>query len=127
MTRLAAEQPAHLAGVGPGHVGLAPETALPGGRLLLQQVVLEGAAALQLAGPGHLEALGGAPVGLHLRHLVSPRSLLSWRPMPPSRRAPRPSRPAPPRHRARPPPAPPLPHRARAGWAAPAPGDRRPA
>src|SRR5207248_9906818 len=44
------------------------------GGLLLEQVGAERLAAGDLARPGHLEALGGAPVGLHLRHHAAPFS-----------------------------------------------------
>ena len=49
------------------------------GRLLLEDVVRIGLAAHDLAGAGDLEALGGAPVGLHLGHVVRPCwSAVGW-------------------------------------------------
>ena len=55
-------------GVAAGDLGGPREAALPLGRLLLEDVVEAGLAADDLPGPGDLEALGRALVGLHLRH-----------------------------------------------------------
>ena len=52
----------------PGDVRRAAEAPLPGGRLLLEDVVHVGLPPTQAAGAGRLEALGGTAVGLHLRH-----------------------------------------------------------
>src|SRR5687768_7819954 len=65
---LEAEELLHLAGVARSELGLLAEVALPLLRLLLEDVVEPGLAAQDLAGARDLEALGGALVGLHLRH-----------------------------------------------------------
>src|SRR6202034_3379816 len=57
-------------------VGLATEPARTDAALLLQNVRAEGLAPAQTAGGGHLDALGGAPVCLHLRHYVIPLRLM---------------------------------------------------
>src|SRR5260370_23385373 len=54
--------------VGRGHHGVAVEAAGPLGRLVLQQVVLAGALAHELAGAGDLEPPLGTTVRLRLRH-----------------------------------------------------------
>src|ERR671923_773786 len=69
--RLDAEHAADAPPVAGGHLDLAAEPALAGWGLLLEHVVQPGLPAEQLAGLGHLEALGGAPVALHLGHGVS--------------------------------------------------------
>src|SRR4051794_15455800 len=67
---LEAEEALHLLGVGGVHLGAAAQAALASRALLLEDVVEEGLPATDLARPGHLEPLGGALVGLHLRHVV---------------------------------------------------------
>src|SRR3954469_22525005 len=47
---------------------LAPQLALPLGALLREDVAHVGAAALDAAAAAHLEPLGGAALGFHLRH-----------------------------------------------------------
>src|SRR4029450_13453181 len=69
--RLDAEHAADAPPVAGGHGDLAAEAALAGRGLLLEHVVQPGLPADQLAGLGHLEAPGGAPVALHLGHGVS--------------------------------------------------------
>src|SRR5438105_454372 len=74
-----AEQLADLLRIAAGDLGLATEAAGPHARLLLEDVGAEGLAAHDLAGAGDLEALGGASVGLHLGHRVTPASATAGR------------------------------------------------
>ena len=77
--RRAALEAEHAAGrplVRLGDVGLPPQPALALARLLLEQVGPERLAPAQAAGAGHLDALGGATVCLHLRHCVIPLRLM---------------------------------------------------
>src|SRR5579872_3577877 len=99
---LPAEQPPHLATVGRRHVGLSGETTGPRARLLLEEVVAVGVTAADAPGARHLEALGGASVGLHLRHVTLPALSAPRRPRHPhlGRRC-RPERRAPHRHPSR--------------------------
>src|SRR5271163_1481466 len=71
-----AEHPAGRPLVRLGDVGLAPEPTGADAALLLQNVRAERLAPAQPAGGGHLDALGGAPVCLHLRHCVIPLRLM---------------------------------------------------
>src|SRR5579885_491804 len=66
-----AEQLLHAVAVAARELGFGAQVPLPLRRLLLEDVVLEGLAAHDLAAAGHLEALGRALVGLHLRHRSS--------------------------------------------------------
>src|SRR6516165_2496466 len=59
-----------------GDVGLATEPPSAHTGLLLEQVGAERLAPAQPAAARHLDALGGAPVGLHLRHCVIPLRLM---------------------------------------------------
>src|SRR5919108_4041069 len=65
------EHAAHAAAFAGDHLDRAGQAALAGGGLLAEQVVQPGLPAQQLAVAGGPEALGGAPVGFHLRHGVS--------------------------------------------------------
>src|ERR1700761_3637225 len=67
---LLTQQLLDLADVVPGDGPFPREPARHAGRLVLEQVVLAGPAAHHLAGTGQLEALRGAAVGLHLRHVA---------------------------------------------------------
>src|SRR5690606_29554435 len=62
------EHPPDAGEVALGDVRRAAEAPLPGGRLLLEDVVHVGLPPTQAAGAGRLEALGGTAMGLHLRH-----------------------------------------------------------
>src|SRR4028119_473655 len=66
--RSATEELAGLHLVGAADLGLAVEATGHLRRLLLEDVVHAGLAPHDLAGAGHLEALGGASVRLHLGH-----------------------------------------------------------
>src|SRR5438270_1722366 len=67
--RLEPEQATDLVTVAAGDLGFALQSARAGRGLLLEHVVVEGPAPEDLARARHLEALGRASVGLHLRHL----------------------------------------------------------
>src|SRR5699024_5283063 len=62
------EEPLHAGHIGRRDVRATVETTGALGRLLLHDVAAVGLLADQLAGSGLPEALGGALVGLHLRH-----------------------------------------------------------
>src|SRR5215207_1580881 len=79
-----AEHAAHAAAVAGGDLDLAAQAALVARGLLLEHVVQPGLPADQLAGLGHPEAPGGAPVALHLGHgaswvMACARVLAPWR------------------------------------------------
>src|SRR4051794_23428216 len=63
-----AELALHVRQIAAGELGLLVEPALLRRALLLEDVVHPGLPAHDLARAGQLEALGGAPVGLHLGH-----------------------------------------------------------
>src|SRR5215204_5051472 len=73
----AAEHALDVVLVASGHFGAPAQATRPPARLLLEQVRSECLAAPDLAGPGDLEALGGAAVRLDLRHLVQTPSVAS--------------------------------------------------
>src|SRR5205814_179098 len=68
------EHATYRVAVAAGDFGRPSEPACAGGGLLLEDVVAEGLASEDLAGARHLEALGCAPMRLHLRHVTSPAS-----------------------------------------------------
>src|SRR5581483_9094072 len=88
------EEPLDVLTVTAQYLGAAGETAGALGRLLLQDVGAERLPAADLAGPGDFEALGRAPVGLHLRHRCSSpagdgrRKITRWARLEPTRPGP---------------------------------------
>src|ERR1700722_3466117 len=66
---LPTEQPAGLLEVAARNVRLPPQAPSTNARLLLEEVGAECLPAAQAPGSGHLDALGSATVGLHLRHV----------------------------------------------------------
>src|SRR4051812_15170679 len=76
LPRLQPEQPADLVAVAAGELGFPRQTAGALRRLLLQNVVAERLPTHDLAGARDLEALGGASVCLHFRHLRSPVAVI---------------------------------------------------
>src|SRR5581483_8022652 len=121
----AAEEPLDVLTVTAQYLGAAGETAGALGRLLLQDVGAERLPAADLAGPGDFEALGRAPVGLHLRHRCSSpagdgrRKITRWARLEPTRPGPGP---APEPGRGRTPPLRPAPRGAAAGRTEPSAG-----
>src|SRR5205085_9685227 len=63
--------------IGVVHRAAAAHLALPLGGLLGKDVALVGACALDAAAAAHLEARGGAALGLHLGHCIAPRFSLT--------------------------------------------------
>src|SRR5690348_3500556 len=65
-------------GVGLMHMVGGAQAAFALGRLLGQDVRLEGVSGLELAGRGLAEPLGGGPVGLDLWHVATPSGFRDW-------------------------------------------------
>src|SRR3954471_24531830 len=76
LLRLEPEQPSDLVAVATENFGLPRQAAGALRRLLLEDVVAERLPTHDLAGARDLEALGGASMCLHLRHVSSPVAAL---------------------------------------------------